>query len=185
VTDEEQTASAEAGRAISIIYEGFDADEDGRARLAARMASARAQQSARWTAPAEPGLGIARSIRASSYHRADPQEAGRGGRGRRPVAAVGVGVVIGLIVGIGLSAGRKQALARSSCEPGAASVPHPSDEARTAGASRSPAIERDHAPRGGGASIARSSAGVSRQRLAAARPSIRTNSASLAISRRP
>lgn len=89
------------------IYEGFDADEDGRERLAARMAAARARLSGAVDAARDQASTIARQIRASSYHRAIRKKLGAAVE-VETVAAVGVGVVIGLIIGIGLSGRRRR-----------------------------------------------------------------------------
>ena len=89
------------------IYEGFDPDEDGRARLAARMSAARAKLSGAVDAAKGQAEAIARAMRASSYHRAIRKKLGAAVE-VETVAAVGVGLIIGLAIGIGLTAGRRK-----------------------------------------------------------------------------
>ena len=89
------------------IYEGFDSDEDGRARLAARMASARVRLSGAMDAARDQASAIARSIRASSYHRAIRKKLGAAVE-VETVAAMGIGVVVGLAIGLGLGAAGKR-----------------------------------------------------------------------------
>lgn len=90
------------------IYEGFDPDEGGRERLTARLATARARLSGAVDAARGQASALARSIRASSYHRAIRKKLGAAVE-VETVAAVGVGLVIGLAIGIGLMAGRRKA----------------------------------------------------------------------------
>jgi len=90
------------------IYEGFDPDEDGRARLAARMAVAKAKLSGAVGAARDQASAVARAIRASSYHRAMRKKLGDAVE-VETVAAAGVGLIVGLAIGIGLMAGRKKA----------------------------------------------------------------------------
>ena len=89
------------------IYEGFDPDEDGRARLAARMAAVRARLSGAVDAARDQASALARSIRASSYHRSIRKKLGAAVE-VETVAAAGVGLVVGLMIGIGLMAARKK-----------------------------------------------------------------------------
>jgi hypothetical protein len=71
------------------------------------MASARAKLSGAMDAARDQASAIARSIRASSYHRSIRKKLGAAVE-VETVAAVGVGVLIGLIVGIGLSSGARK-----------------------------------------------------------------------------
>ena len=89
------------------IYEGFDADEDGRARLAARMSVARAKLSGAFDAAKGQAEAVARAVRASSYHRSIRKKLGAAVE-VETVAAVGVGVVVGLAIGIGLMAASRR-----------------------------------------------------------------------------
>lgn len=89
------------------IYEGFDPDEDGRERLAARMASAKARLAGAVDAAKDQASAIARQIRASSYHRAMRKKLGAAVE-VETVAAVGVGLVIGLLIGIGIAGRRRK-----------------------------------------------------------------------------
>ena len=89
------------------IYEGFDSDEDGRARLAARMAVAKAKLSGAVDAARDQASAVARAIRASSYHRAMRKKLGAAVE-VETLAAAGVGLIVGLAIGIGLSAGRRK-----------------------------------------------------------------------------
>jgi hypothetical protein len=89
------------------IYEGFDSDEDGRARLAARMGVAKAKLSGAVGAARDQASAMARAIRASSYHRAIRKKLGAAVE-VETLAAAGVGLVVGLAIGIGLSAVRKR-----------------------------------------------------------------------------
>jgi hypothetical protein len=89
------------------IYEGFDSDEDGRARLAARMAVAKAKLSGAVGAARDQASAMARAIRASSYHRAIRKKLGAAVE-VETLAAAGVGLIVGLAIGIGLSAVRKK-----------------------------------------------------------------------------
>ncbi|WP_293679071.1 hypothetical protein [uncultured Phenylobacterium sp.] len=88
------------------IYEGFDPDEGSRERLAARLGVARAKLSGAVDAARGRASALARSIRASSYHRSIRKRLGAAVE-VETAAAVGVGIVIGLALGIGLSADRK------------------------------------------------------------------------------
>ncbi len=89
------------------IYEGFDSDEDGRARLAARMSVARARLSGAFDAAKGQAEAVARAVRASSYHRSIRKKLGAAVE-VETVAAVGVGVVVGLAIGIGLMAASRR-----------------------------------------------------------------------------
>ena len=89
------------------IYEGFDPDEDGRARLAARMSVARARLSGAFDAAKGQAEAVARAVRASSYHRSIRKKLGAAVE-VETVAAVGVGVVVGLAIGIGLMAASRR-----------------------------------------------------------------------------
>jgi len=89
------------------IYEGFDPDEDGRARLAARMSVARAKLSGAFDAAKGQAEAVARAVRASSYHRSIRKKLGAAVE-VETVAAAGVGVVVGLAIGIGLMAGARR-----------------------------------------------------------------------------
>ena len=89
------------------IYEGFDSDEDGRARLAARMAVAKAKLSGAVGAARDQASAMARAIRASSYHRAMRKKLVAAVE-VETLAAAGVGLIVGLTIGIGLSAVRKK-----------------------------------------------------------------------------
>jgi len=89
------------------IYEGFDPDEDGRARLAARMSVARAKLSGAFDAAKGQAEAVARAVRASSYHRSIRKKLGAAVE-VETVAAAGVGLVVGLAIGIGLMAGARR-----------------------------------------------------------------------------
>jgi hypothetical protein len=89
------------------IYEGFDSDEDGRARLAARMAVARARLSGAFDAAKGQAEAVARAVRASSYHRSIRKKLGAAVE-VETAAAVGVGLVVGLAIGIGVMAGTRR-----------------------------------------------------------------------------
>ena len=88
------------------IYEGFDPDEGARERLSARLAVARAKLSGAVDAARGRASAVARSIRASSYHRSIRKKLGAAVE-VETVAAVGVGLIIGLALGIGLTARRR------------------------------------------------------------------------------
>ena len=89
------------------IYEGFDPDEGQRARLAARMAVARSKLSGAFDAARGQASAVARAVRASSYHRAIRKKLGAAVEVETVAAGI-VGVVVGLAIGIGLTAGRKR-----------------------------------------------------------------------------
>jgi hypothetical protein len=89
------------------IYEGFDPDEDGRVRLAARMAVARAKLSGAFDAAKGQAEAVARAVRASAYHRSIRKKLGAAVE-VETVAAAGVGLVVGLAIGIGLMAGARR-----------------------------------------------------------------------------
>ncbi len=102
-----KSKAAEKPAGYFDIYEGFDSDEDGRARLAARMAVAKAKLSGAVDAARDQASAVARAIRASSYHRAMRKKLGDAVE-VETVAAAGVGLVVGLAIGIGLMAGRRR-----------------------------------------------------------------------------
>jgi len=89
------------------IYEGFDSDEDGRARLAARMSTAKARLAGAFDAAKGQAEAVARAVRASSYHRSMRKKLGAAVE-VETVAAVGVGVIVGLAIGIGVMTGRRR-----------------------------------------------------------------------------
>jgi len=89
------------------IYEGFDPDEGVRERLAARLAVARGKLSGAVDVARDQASAVARSIRASSYHRSIRKKLGAAVE-VETVAAIGVGVVIGLALGVGLASTRKR-----------------------------------------------------------------------------
>jgi hypothetical protein len=89
------------------IYEGFDPDEGVRERLAARLGVARGKLSGAVGAARGQASALARSIRASSYHRSIRKKLGAAVE-VETAAAVGIGLVIGLAIGIGLASGRRK-----------------------------------------------------------------------------
>ncbi|WP_293905074.1 hypothetical protein [Phenylobacterium sp.] len=89
------------------IYEGFDSDEDGRAKLAARMSAARAKLSGAMDAARDQASAVARAVRASSYHRAIRKKLGAAVE-VETLAAGAIGLVVGLAIGVGLMVGARR-----------------------------------------------------------------------------
>ena len=71
------------------------------------MASAKARLAGAVDAARDQASAIARQIRASSYHRAMRKKLGAAVE-VETVAAVGVGLVIGLLIGIGIAGRRRK-----------------------------------------------------------------------------